>query len=271
MAEALTSLNNPKIKNIIRLQQKSAERKSQNLIVVEGFREIKLAVETGFSCHSLYVFEKIAGLEHINYIRNYVKEDSIFMITEAIFEKLAYRENSDGLIMLAVPEYLTPEEVNLSPNPLILVIESVEKPGNLGAMLRTADAAGVDAVLVCDTLTDLYNPNTIRASLGTVFSNQVVTCSNEEAFNWLKKNRIQIFSAALPSDIVCYQTDLTGSSAIVVGSEANGLTRFWLNHADEVIMIPMSGKVDSLNVSASAAIIVYEAVRQRLAGSKQVK
>lgn len=268
MTELLTSLNNPKIKNVVKLQQKSAERKAQNLTVVEGLREIKQALNSGLVCHSAFICEKIACDETVEFMSNSLNENSIYFISDQIFEKLAYRDNSDGVIVLIDPQFLSLDEIILTQNPLILILESVEKPGNLGALLRTADAAGVDAILVCDEKTDLFNPNTIRASLGAIFSKQVVTCTDHEAMEWLRNHHIAVFSAALPSETGCYDVDLTRPAAIVMGSEANGLSKFWIDQADEVIMIPMFGKVDSLNVSASAAIILYEAVRQRLGSLK---
>lgn len=263
MAELLTSLNNPKVKNVLKLQQKSAERKIQNLTVVEGFREIMQALTAGCVCHSAYICSEIAGPEKIEIILKNVDQSVVFYISESIFEKLAYRDNSDGILILAEPRQLKLENVKLPGNPLVLVFESVEKPGNLGAMLRTADAAGVDLVLVCNQPTDLYNPNTIRASLGTIFSKQVVACTSEQAIRWLREKNIRTYCAAIPSETSCYDVDYSNPSAIIMGSEAKGLSGLWIKNADEIVMIPMYGKVDSLNVSASAAILLYEAVRQR--------
>ena len=191
------------------------------------------------------------------------KECKQFLINDKIFSKVAYRENSDGIIALGTPLYKTLETLELSPNPFIIVLESVEKPGNLGAVLRTADAAKVDAVIVCDPKTDLFNPNTIRSSIGCLFSNQVVCCDSQEAYNWLRKKQIDIYSAALPSDIYYHNIDFSKPSAIVMGTESTGLTDFWLNNCTQRIQIPMLGAIDSLNVSTATAILTFEAIRQR--------
>jgi len=180
------------------------------------------------------------------------------------FERIAYREGSDGLIALAVPRNLTLNDLKLNPEPLILILESVEKPGNLGAIMRTADAAQLDAVIVCDPLTDIYNPNAIRSGVGCIFSRQVVSCTTTEALAWLKKHKIKIYAAALTDSAVIYhKMDFRGPSAIVMGTEATGLSKEWLDKSDAQIIIPMQGIADSLNVSVSAAVLIFEAVRQR--------
>jgi RNA methyltransferase, TrmH family len=261
MITKLTSLTNPHIKHIVQLS-KSRERKLHNTIVVEGFREINMALVHGFQLKEFYYCPEIAKNPEIDELVS-AKDCAVFEISKAIFEKVAYRENSDGLLALFSPKYIQLSDIKLSNNPLILVAESVEKPGNLGALLRTADAARVDAIVVCDAKTDIYNPNVIRSSLGCVFSQQVVACSNAEAMDFFKKNGIKTFAAALPAMKFYHETNLNVPAAIVMGTEADGLTDVWLNGADEQIKIPMGGKVDSLNVSTSAAILVFEALRQR--------
>lgn len=261
MIDKITSLQNPRIKNIVRLS-KARERREQNIMVVEGIREIKMALLHGFKISELY-FCNETNLHAEAFIEQLPKAAVTIEVSKTVFEKLAYRENSDGLLALIIPKYLTLDDLELTPNPLILVLESVEKPGNLGAMLRTADAAALDAIIVCDPQTDIYNPNVIRSSLGCIFSQQVATCTSEEAMAFLKKKGIKSFAAALTATQYYHETDLSGPSAIVMGTEADGLTDAWLKGADTQIMIPMSGKVDSLNVSTSAAILVFEAKRQR--------
>jgi TrmH family RNA methyltransferase len=261
MIEKLTSTNNPRIKRIVHLA-KAHERKAQNVIVIEGYREIRMAIEAGFSIKELYFCREV---------NNHVEMEALilglqclkFELTKALFEKVAYRSGSDGLLALAEPRYLLPDKIKLSPTPLILVLESVEKPGNLGAMLRTSDASHLDAIFVCDPQTDIFNPNVIRSSLGCVFSNQVVSCTTSEAIDFFARKKIKTFAAALTASEFYHNTDLTGPSAIVMGTEADGLSDKWLLAANTQIKIPMLGKVDSLNVSASAAILVYEAMRQR--------
>ena len=190
-------------------------------------------------------------------------ELNIIEIPAALYEKAAYRGGTEGV--LAEVEYRdrSLESLELGENPLIAVLESVEKPGNLGAVLRSADAAGADAVIICDPLTDLYNPNLIRASIGAVFSRQVVTASSEATIGWLKSHNIQILTAQLQDSEWYYDTDMRRGTAIVMGTESTGLSDIWRKAADAHIKIPMLGRLDSLNVSISAAILLYEAVRQR--------
>lgn len=262
MKEVITSTGNPRIKNLLKLQQKSSERKEQNLIVIEGRREIRLAIEAGFlisTCFICYeIFTNSDASEELS-----IDPAAIVAVSPAIFEKIAYREGSDGIIAMAIPAYYTLNMLALPDNPLIVVLESIEKPGNLGAVMRTADAAGVDAVIVCDPMTDIYNPNTIRASIGCVFTVPLVCCSSEEALDWLRRSRIHVCAAALQYADDAYSQEYSHATALVMGSEASGLSSFWRINADVIIKIPMVGKIDSLNVSASVAVLVFEAIRQR--------
>ncbi|MBM3435264.1 MAG: RNA methyltransferase [Bacteroidetes bacterium] len=253
--EKITSLQNDKVKNLVRLQ-KSAERKKQNLILIEGWREINQAIGKEFQIEAFYLHEdknnessKLSG--------------KVFLLAPHVFEKVAYRENTEGVIAVAKPKYHSFETLKLRENPLLIVLESVEKPGNLGAVLRTAEAAAVDAVIVCDPLTDIYNPNVIRSSLGCVFSVPVVACSNKDAIQYLKEKTIKSYAAELKASKRYDLPDYTRPAAIVLGTEATGLTDEWISAADERIIIPMLGEHDSLNVSVSAAILVFEALRQR--------
>jgi len=238
----ITSKTNPKIKNIIHLQ-KASERLKQDLIIIEGLREIERAIAYGFEIETLFVCPKIAG-RHTS-----IKTENIEEVSAEVFEKIAYRGNSDGLL-------------NKS-NPLFIVLESVEKPGNLGAVLRTADAAGVDAVIVCDPRTDIYNPNTIRSSIGCIFSVPVVACTSAECISWLKSSKTQVLCTYLKASINYLKADYAKASAIVMGTEATGLSEEWTKAADQNIIIPMRGIADSLNVAATTAIVVFEAIRQR--------
>jgi len=260
MEEKIISPSNPRIKNVLKLKEKSSERKLQDLIVVEGLREILMAKENGFGIKTLFVCEDIAGKKSKELVST---ASHLVRISKDVFEKIAYRENSDGLLALVIPKHLRLKDLKLSSNPLLIVLESVEKPGNLGAILRTADASGVDAVIVCDPKTDIYNPNVIRSSIGCIFSKQVVAANSDEVINFLKEKNIRSFAAALTAKNNYIKSDLSIPSAIVLGTEADGLSQKWLSSADEQIKIPMLGKTDSLNVSASCAVIVYEAVRQR--------
>ncbi len=237
------------------------ERRKQNLFVIEGARELSLAVAGGYGIRDLFVCEDLLTKEGEILIRQL--NASVEKVTVEVFKKMAYREESDGMIALSNHKTLSLSETRLSRQPFIIVLEAVEKPGNLGAILRTADAAKVDAIIVCDPKTDIYNPNTIRSSIGCIFTQQVITCTSEEACQWLKMHHIHIIAAELTASKWYHETDYTHSSAIVMGTEADGLTNFWLDNADQRIKIPMRGCIDSLNVSVSTAIITFEAMRQR--------
>lgn len=256
--ETITSAQNPRIKNVVKLQEKASERRAQDLVVIEGRREIGLAMDAGIEIRNLFVCNELLKEP----LEEAVPGIEITEVSKEVFSKIAYREGSDGLIALARPKKLTLQEIKLSSNPLLIVLEAVEKPGNLGAILRTADAAHADAVIICDPKTDIWNPNVIRASIGTVFTNQVVTAGSDEVWAWLKKNRITPFAAALTAKKSYTHAPMDKPCAIVMGTEAEGLSEKWLQAAEQ-IKIPMLGKIDSLNVSTSCAIIVFEAVRQR--------
>ena len=258
MAERITSGQNPKIKDLLLLESKSRERKARGLFVVEGRREYVRAVEAGVRTETLFVREGEAEEGRAD-----------FVVSRQLYEKIACREGTEGIVAVMQARERSLQDLHLSPSPLVLVLESVEKPGNLGAVLRSADAAGVDAVLVCDPLTDLYNPNLIRASLGAVFSVPVAVCSSEEAYAWLAERGIAVLTAQLQDSTPYDEADLTRPVALVFGTEDRGLTPFWRQRADAHVRIPMAGMMDSLNVSVSAAVLAFEAVRQRKANSQE--
>ncbi len=260
MSELITSPQNARIKNLLLLQQKSRERRKQNLVVVEGLRETAIAVENGYRMTEFFVCPEISN--QTGFV-DLVGNARVTEVSAAVFEKLAYREGSDGCIALFEPRWLKIGEVKLRPDPLVVILESVEKPGNLGAILRTADAAGLDAVIVCDPLTDIYNPNVIRSGVGCVFSRQVVACSTEDAQQWLKEKGIRSYAAELQASSHYHLHSYQGPTAFVMGTEADGLTEKWIDFCDERIIIPMLGSIDSLNVSVSTAVLVFEAMRQR--------
>ena len=255
MEERISSAQNPKVKRLLALQEKSSLRRETGLFVVEGRREIERCVASGFTVDTLFVCPEIAG--------DFAAAGKVFTLSRGVYEKVAYRGGTEGVMAEVKARHLSLENLQLPENPLVVVMESVEKPGNLGAVLRTADAAGADAVLVCDPLTDLYNPNLIRASLGAVFSLPVVCCTTPQAIAFLKEWGIRILTAQLQDSKPYYGTEMTAGTALVMGSEALGLGDAWRKAADAHILIPMNGIVDSLNVSVSAAILLYEAVRQR--------
>ncbi len=254
--EAVTSAANPKIKQLLQLQEKSKLRRETGLFVVEGRREIEHCLEGGFHIRTLFVCPEIAGEAAI-------LPEMVVELPESLYRKVAYRDSTEGVIAEVEYKSLRLEDLALGDNPLIVVLEAVEKPGNLGAVLRSADAAGADAVIVCDPLTDLYNPNLIRASVGAVFTVPTVVASSEELIPWLKERGIRILTAQLQDSSLYYDYDMRGGTALVMGTESTGLSGRWRQAADAHIRIPMLGRLDSLNVSVSAAILLFEAVRQR--------
>ncbi len=253
----ITSTQNAKVKHVVALQQKSALRRKEGLFVVEGRRELMHCLEAGYEIAECFVLDKQADLADL---ANLAK---ISLVSPQVYEKMAYRGSTEGVIAVVRERQCSLEDLQLSASPLIIVLERVEKPGNLGAVLRSADAAKADAVIVCDPLTDLYNPNLIRSSIGAIFSVPCVACSSEDCIAFLKKNGIQILTAQLQDSSLYYDTDMLRGTAIVMGTESTGLTEVWRQAADAHIRIPMLGQLDSLNVSVSAAILLFEAVRQR--------
>lgn len=255
----ITSLQNQKVKRLVLLQQKSAERRKTNLFVVEGLREIGHCVEAGLEIDSVYYCPSLLSSS----LPSLLPPNSLYEVTHEVYDKIAYRGSTEGVIAVVKARNLRLEDLTLQGNPLLIVLESVEKPGNLGAVLRSADAAAADAVIVCDPLTDLYNPNLIRSSIGAIFSVPCVACSSEACIAFLKAHGIRILTAQLQDSHLYYDTDMRQGTAIVMGTESTGLTDTWRQAADAHIRIPMLGRLDSLNVSVSAAILLFEAVRQR--------
>ena len=270
----ITSGQNPKVKEVLALQQKSAERRQRGLFVVEGKREVMHCVEMGMKVERLFVCAEMLGEEDcgsvaaclgkVGEMKETGKEGiEVVEVTRGVYEKMAYRGGTEGVIAVVKERRMALEDLSLGESPLVVVVERVEKPGNLGAILRSADAAGVDAVVVCDALTDLWNPNLIRSSLGAVFTVPCVVCGSEECIAFLKERGIRILTAQLQDSNLYYDVDMRDGVAIVMGTESTGLTTRWREVADAHIRIPMLGRVDSLNVSVSTAVLLYEAVRQR--------
>ena len=256
--ETITSAQNPKIKNLLLLQEKSKARREQGLFVVEGRRELEHCLEGGFQIKTVFYCPEIAGEEILP-----PGVPQIIEIPEQLYKKIAYRDSTEGIIAEVAYKSQSLEDLNLPENPLIVVLESVEKPGNLGAVLRSADAAGADAVLIGDPLTDLYNPNLIRSSIGAIFTVPTVAAPSADIIAFLKARGISILTAQLQDSSLYYDVDMRRGTAIVMGTESTGLTNQWREAADAHIRIPMLGRLDSLNVSVSAAILLFEAVRQR--------
>jgi TrmH family RNA methyltransferase len=252
----ITSLQNQKIKDAIMLHGKSRARRHQNKFTIEGLREIKLALASGYTIETLFVCSEM--------IKDDIPENQQQIeVSKSVFAKLAMRENSDGFFAIVNAKSLTLSELYMSNNPFIIVLEAVEKPGNLGAILRTADAAKADAVIVCDNLCDVYNPNVVRSSIGCLFSQQIAVCTSKQCFDFLKFNGITVYAAELKASQFYHHINMMQPCAVVMGTEADGLSDFWINNADARIKIPMRGLVDSLNVSVSTAVIAFEAMRQR--------
>lgn len=265
MSRIINSLQNPLIKRVVLLTEKARERKRQQTIVAEGLREVGLALKAGFRAEYLFYDETCTSMEALDELTASAVQEpgELISVSTAVMEKIAYRGGVPNVVALLQRRDIRLSELQLSSNPLVLVLETVEKPGNLGAMLRTADAAGVDAVIVCDPLVDEYNPNVIRSSLGAIFSVQLVTTEGQPALDWLHRNGIQILATYLEASVPYFTCNLRQPTAFVMGSEANGISEFWVREARQRIIIPMQGEVDSLNVSASAAIVLFEAIRQR--------
>ena len=259
--EIITSVHNPRIRQLLQLQQKSSERRKAGLFAVEGRRELRHCIDAGFEIDTVFLSEELGEGSDVFQFPN--TNTQCLKVSPSLYERIAYRGSTEGVIALVRSRSLHLSDLRVGKSPLIMVLESVEKPGNLGAVLRSADAAGVDAVIVCDPLTDLYNPNLIRSSIGSVFTVPCVACSSAECIVWLKDKGISILTAQLQDSKLYYDTAMTGPTAIVMGTEATGLTEVWRQAADAHIRIPMLGRLDSLNVSVSAAILLYEAVRQR--------
>jgi RNA methyltransferase, TrmH family len=260
MHPLITSHQNPKIKSILSLD-KARERKNQNVFVIEGIRELSLALEGGYSIKSIYFCPSIISEDQVVKLVN--NANVLVPVDKSVFEKIAYRETTGGIIAVAEQRKHTLSGIKLTANPLLLVVESVEKPGNLGALLRTADAAGLDAVIICDPQTDFYNPNVIRSSVGCVFTNQIASASSDETIQWLRENHIAIYCTYLQASNPYHLTDFSKACAIIMGTEATGLSDAWIKSAAANIIIPMQGKIDSMNVSTAAAVVIFEAKRQR--------
>jgi RNA methyltransferase, TrmH family len=255
----ITSPQNPRVKHIVRLRDEKRQRRADGLMLVEGYDEIQLALSAGHQPRTILSAPELLSRE----IRLDNAETEQVTVSRAVFEKISYRENPDGWLAVFPIPHVSLDDLKLSQPPLVIVAESVEKPGNLGAILRTAEAADVDALLICDPRVDPWNPNVVRASRGALFSIPTVECDNASAWGWLKKHGIRILAATPSANEVYFDVDLRYPVAIAVGTEDEGLSEFWMSHAEVKARIPMLGRVNSLNVSVSTALIVYEAVRQR--------
>ncbi|MBE7659872.1 RNA methyltransferase [Tenacibaculum finnmarkense] len=258
----ISSIQNPYIKDLLKLQDKSRERKKRGLFLVEGQREISLVIKGNYQIDTILFVPDMFSLEDLKAIR--VATASCIEITKEIYQKIAYRDTTEGVIAVVKSKDFSLDAIQFeTKNPLILVFESIEKPGNIGAMLRTADAANVDAVFIANPKTDLFNPNIVRSSVGCLFTNQIGVGTSEEIIDFLQEKNINIYSATLQNSNEYHKNDYTQATALVVGTEATGLTQIWRDKATQNINIPMQGQIDSMNVSVAAAILTFEAKRQR--------
>jgi TrmH family RNA methyltransferase len=253
----ITSLQNPRVKHVVKLREDRRQRQRDGLMLVEGYDELSLAIRAGLAPQSILTAPELVT-RTIN-----IPNAEILTVSEAVFQKISYRDNPDGWLGVFPIPQVTLEDVKLSSNPLVIVAESIEKPGNLGAILRTADAAAADAVVVSDARVDIWNPNVVRASRGAVFTVSTVEAGNPDTLSWLRSGKMRLLAATPSAEKLYTDVDLRGPIAIIVGTEDEGLTDFWMSNADVKVKIPMKGRVNSLNVSIATALFTYEAIRQR--------
>src|SRR5690606_1094309 len=261
----ISSIQNPLVRHMLQLRDKSRERNKNGRFVIEGTKEMELAIKGNYTLKTVLYCPKLIARDRVAHlVKDLSPVPEIMEISMEIFRKLAYRESSGGILALAITKEHGLEKLQIkNKKPLILVAEAPEKPGNIGALLRTADAAGLDAIIIANAKTDLYNPNIIRSSVGCLFTTNIGMGTTEEVIGFLKNNNIAIHCAALNASMAYTQVNFTGATAIVVGTEATGLSSEWLDRSDQNLIIPMQGEIDSMNVSVSAAILIFEAKRQR--------
>lgn len=260
--KVITSTQNTFIKDLVQLRDKSRERRKSGTFLIEGQREISLALKGGFELESILFYPELFSETQLNDLTN--QQIDLIEISKDVYQKLAYRDTTEGVLAIAKAKNHNLDDLTFnSDNPLILVAEAPEKPGNIGAILRTADAANVDAVIIANPKTDLYNPNIIRSSVGCLFTNNIATGNTSEIIDFLKSKNINIYSAILQESVEYHTQDYTKPTAIVVGTEATGLSNQWRINSTQNIIIPMQGEIDSMNVSVAAGILIFEAKRQR--------
>lgn len=257
----ITSVQNPYIKSLVQLQEKAKIRKQTGTFLVEGQREIELALKGGYEVDVILICPDVAEYSENPYIKK--SDHQIIEISKDVYQKLAYRDTTEGILAVLKTKSLRLSDLKLSKNPLILVGESLEKPGNIGAILRTADAANIDAVIIANPKSDIYNPNIVRSSVGCLFTRQIAVGTTDEVIAYLKENNISIFAATLQNSTAYHTQNFSTPTALVVGTEATGLSEKWRTESFKNIIIPMQGVIDSMNVSVAAAILLFEAKRQR--------
>lgn len=270
MTPVITSKQNPKVKSLLHLR-KRRDRDEAGLFIVEGYREVRRALDKKIALSELYYSPEwfLGDNEHAVIADAQAAGATVYEMSKDVYAKCSYRDRPDGLLATGRQWKTTLDDLKLSKDPFLIVVESIEKPGNLGTILRSADGAGADAVIVCDPVTDIFNPNVVRASTGVLFSVPVVVAESKTVHAWLGKKKIKIVSTTPDTDLVYTNADLTGPVAIVMGSEQYGLSDFWLGQKNDILVrIPMAGQADSLNVATATVLVAYEVVRQRTKHSK---
>jgi RNA methyltransferase, TrmH family len=257
----ITSSQNPFIKSLVQLQEKAKARRQSGTFLIEGQREVMLAKKGGYTIETVLFLPEMLTEQQVKDLAG--RQTELIEISKEVYQKLAYRDTTEGIIAIANSKSLTLNELELGDNPLIMVAEAPEKPGNIGALLRTADAANLDAVIIANPKSDMYNPNIVRSSVGCLFTNQIATGTTEEVIDFLKSKNISIYCATLQDSTYYHTQDYTTPTALVVGTEATGLSDDWRKASTKNIIIPMQGEIDSMNVSVAAAILIFEAKRQR--------
>lgn len=263
-SERIVSFKNESIKKVISLRERKA-RDQEGLTIIDGVREFQMAAKAGVAVDEFYFCPDLVNKTDLPSLLKIVEKQKVRMleVSPGVFEKINFGDRAEGIAAVARQPRRNWNDIKLSKSPLLVIVEAVEKPGNLGAILRTCDAAGVDGLIVCDGRTDVYNPNVIRSSLGAVFTVPVVVSTNQDALSFLRKNAVKTTGTFPDAKISFWEPDLKSSAAVLLGSEQNGLSEFWRKNADEHIQVPMQGAVNSLNVSITAALVIYEAMRQR--------
>ena len=259
----ISSKSNPLFKNISKLSTSNRKRKKSNSFIVEGISNIKLCIDNNFKVLELIICSEIISNKNLKSLEKFLTNFEIKDFSKSLFEEVNYKKNQDGVIALIESKVNSIKNFKLSKKPYILIVESPEKPGNIGALLRTADAAGLDGLIIANPKTELYNPNAIRSSLGSIFTMQIATASTDDIISYLKINNIKIFSTFVKKSVNYLDVDYTEACAIVVGTESSSLSKSWMIESDKLISIPMRGKMDSLNLSVSAAIVIFEGLKQR--------
>jgi RNA methyltransferase, TrmH family len=259
--DKITSLQNPHVKEAVRLRDRR-ERDRTDLFLIEGYRELKRAIDAGRKIDTLFYCPALFLGENEDELLQKSKA-ALLCCTPGVFEKISYRDRPDGLLGIAPQLHLRLDDLQLSSHPFLVIAESIEKPGNLGTILRSCDAAGVDAVIVCDPTTDIHNPNVVRSSVGTLFTQRVLEANREDTLAFLRKHHIKIAAATPHADLIYTEASFKEAIAIAVGTEQYGLSESWMKTADLLLRIPMRGAADSLNVASATTLMLYEVIRQR--------